>query len=324
MTKKLVLIASLFVVVSSIVFIVNQTAQVVALANTVSPWLGRFVFGVLLTIYVAVIAVPVIVFIRLPKGLVAPVDEQSEEYRGYLRRLGARLTLNPNVTCTAPLDTRERIQSAMGMLDAKAEGMIRETASRLFVSTAISQNGRLDALMVLAEQSRLIYRIAHLYNQRPTLREFGGLYANVGATIFAARQLDDPNLREQIQPVFNAVLGHAAISLVPGVAPVASMVLNSLLDGTANAFLTLRVGVICQNYCRCITAVDRSAIRRSSSLAAASMLGSIVLNSAGSVSKVIMEAAKRAGAATVESATSGIRDVGSRLNPFHRGVEKQS
>lgn len=322
MTKKLVLIASLFVVVSSIVFIINQTAQVVALANMVSPLLGRIVLGALLIIYVAVIAVPVVLFVRLPKGLLAPADEQSKEYRGYLRRLGARLTLNPNVTCTTPLETRESIETALTMLDAKATLVIKETASRLFISTAISQNGRLDALMVLAEQSRLIYRVASIYNQRPALREFGRLYGNVGATLFAARQMDDPNIREQIQPVFNAVLGHAAISLVPGVAPVASIVLNSLLDGTANAFLTLRVGVICQSYCRCITAVDRSIVRRNSSIAAAAMLGSIVLNSAGSVSRAIMDAAKRAGAATVESATSGIRDVGARLNPFKASVEK--
>ena len=322
MTKKLVFIASLFVLVSSVIFVINQTAQVVALANTVNPMFGRIVLGLLLALYAAVVAVPAIIFIRLPQGLVAPVDEQSEAYRLYLRRLGARLTTNPNVTCDTPLENQESIHAALATLDGKAEAIIKETASRLFVSTAISQNGRLDALMVLAEQSRLIYRIAHLYNQRPSVREFGRLYANVGATLFAARQLDDPNIREQIQPVFNAVLGHAAISLVPGVAPVASIILNSLLDGTANAFLTLRVGVICQNYCRCITAVDRSTIRRNSSVTAASMLGSIVLSSAGTVSKAMVAAAKRAGEATVESAAMSIRGVGGRLNPFKTGSEK--
>jgi hypothetical protein len=322
MTKKLVIIASLFVLVSSAIFVINQTAQVVALANTFNPVFGRIVLGILLTLYAAVIAVPVTIFARLPKGLVAPADEQSEEYRVYLRRLCARLTLNPNVTCVTPLDSRESIHAALTTLDAKAEAMIKETASRLFVSTAISQNGRLDALMVLAEQSRLIYRIAHLYNQRPTVREFTRLYANVGATLFAARQLDDPSIREQIQPVFNAVLGHAAISLVPGVAPVASIVLNSLLDGTANAFLTLRVGVICQNYCRCITTADRSIIRRNSSITAAAMLGSIVLSSAGTVSKAMMAAAKRAGEATVDSAATSIRGVGGRLNPFRTNSGK--
>lgn len=227
MTKKLVFIASLFIIVSTVIFIVNQTAQVVSLAGTLQPVFGRVVLWVLIAIYAVVIAVPIVVFMRLPKGLVAPPDDTSEEYRVYLRRLGARLTCNPNISCTTPLANRESIQAAITTLDAKADVVIKDTASRLFVSTAISQNGRLDALMVLAEQSRLIYRVAHLYNQRPNVREFARLYGNVGVTLFAARQLDDPNIREQIQPVFNAVLGHAAVSLVPGVTPVASIVLNS-------------------------------------------------------------------------------------------------
>src|SRR5947209_3769521 len=121
MAKKLVVIASLFVVVSSTIFIINQTAQVVALASTLSPVFGQIVLVLLLMIYAAVIAVPVVLFVRLPKGLVAPADEQSEEYRIYLRRLGARLTLNSNVTCTTPLDTRESIQAALASLDARAE-----------------------------------------------------------------------------------------------------------------------------------------------------------------------------------------------------------
>jgi hypothetical protein len=316
MAKRLIFIASLFVLVSSTVFIINQTAQVVALANTVSPLMGRVVLGILLIIYVVVITIPVVIFIRLPKGMTPPADDQSEEYRVYLRRLAARLVLNPALSGVTTTADRESIEATLRILDGKAEGIVKETASRLFVSTAISQNGRLDALMVLTEQSRLIYRIAHLYNQRPTLREFGALYANVGATLFAASQLDDLNISEQIQPVFNAVLGHAAISLLPGVAPVASIVLNSMLDGTANAFLTLRVGVICQSYCRSIKVVSRSIIRRNASVVAASMLGSIVLASAGSVSKAMVAAAKRAGGATVESATAGIRGAGARLNPF--------
>jgi hypothetical protein len=316
MTKKLILIASLFVIFTTTIFIVNQTAQVVSLAGTIHPVFGRAVLLLLIAIYAFVIAVPGIAMLRLPKGMIAPPDENSDEYRNYLRCLGARLTCNPNVSCTTPLDRRDSIESAIATLDVKADAIINETAARLFVSTAISQNGRLDALMVLVEQSRLIYRIAHIYNQRPTLQEFARLYSNVGVTLFAARQLDDPNIREQIQPVFNAVLGHAAVSLVPGVTPVASIILNSLLDGTANAFLTLRVGLICRNYCRCITTVDQNVIRRNASVAAAGMLGSIVLSSAASVSKAMMGAAKRAGEATVESATSGVRKVGAKLNPF--------
>jgi len=311
MIRRLLGIASVFVVVSVIVFVVNQTAQVVALANTFHPLLGRMVLGVLVVVYAACVAVPILLFLRLPRGLDPPRDETSAEYALYLRKLSARLTLNPALDGERIAEDRTTIETAFKTLDAKAEVVIKETASRLFISTAISQNGRLDALMVLVEQSRLIYRLAHLYVQRPSLRDMAKLYANVGTTLFAASQLDDLGIREQIQPVFNAALGHAAISLVPGVAPVASIVLASLLDGTANAFLTLRVGVLCQNYCRPIHVLNRSVIRRNSTVMAASMLGSIVLSSAATVSRAIGE-----------SAAAGIRNAGSRLNPFKSATDK--
>lgn len=322
MPRRLVVFGSLFVLVCSTIFIINQTAQVVSLANTISPVLARIVLGGLLALYAVAILVPVALFIRLPKAISPPADEQSPEYQTYLRRLGARLATNPALICAGALNDRSSIESALKVLDAKADDVIKRTASTLFVTTAVSQNGRLDALMVLAEQTRLIWQVAHIYNQRPTLRDFGRLYANVGATLFAASELEDLDVRQQIEPVIKAAVGGAAASLVPGIASVASIVMNSVLDGTANAYLTLRVGIICQTYCRSITAVDRREARRHASIAAASMLGSIVSVSAASVIRAIAAAARKAGESTVESAAAGLRGAGAKLNPFKAASKK--
>src|SRR5450759_199834 len=280
MLRRIVAFGSLFVLLCSTIFVINQTAQVVLLANTISPVLARIVLVVLLAVYAVAILVPVTLFIRLPPPISPPTDEQSPEYQTYLRRLGTRLATNPDLISAGALDDRASIESALKVLDAKADDVIKRTASTLFVTTAVSQNGSLDALMVLAEQTRLIWQVARIYNQRPTLREVGRLYANVGATLFAASELEDLDIRDQIEPVIKAVFGHAVVSLVPGITSVASIVMNSVVDGTANAYLTLRVGIICQSYCRSMTAVDRRRARRHSSIAAASMLGSVVSASA--------------------------------------------
>ena len=67
---------------------------------------------------------------------------------------------------------------------------------------------------------------------------------------------------------------------------------NSILSGAANAYLTLRVGVITRNYCGLTVRKERRAIRRSATVEAGKMLSSIVLKSAGRVSGAILEAAK--------------------------------
>jgi Domain of unknown function (DUF697) len=324
MPKKLVSFGSLLVLVCSAIFVVNQTAQVVSLANTISPALGRVVLCVLLTIYAVALLVPVALLIRLPRSMIPPTDEQSPQYQTYLRRLGVRLAGNPLLTCAGSLDDRASVESALNVLDAKADEVVKRAASALFVSTAVSQNGKLDALMVLVAQTRLIWQVAHIYNQRPNPRDLWRLYPDVGAAIFAANAIEDMDIGAQIAPVIQQAALHLsalhAASLVPWVGQAADkmtdIVINAVVDGTANAYLTLRVGIVCRSYCRSITALDRKKARRNVSIVAASMLGSIVSASAASVVKAILAGAMKAGQSGAESAVTRLRRTSSRLNPF--------
>jgi hypothetical protein len=322
---RLAILAGLFVLICSAVFVVNQTAQVVSLANTVNPTLGQVVLIGLLLVYALAVLVPILLLIRLPQALRPPADDQSPEFEAYLKRLGVRLALNRHLKETNPqLADRAGIQAALKTLDARALQIVKATAKTVFVSTAISQNGRLDALMVLTSQSRMVWQLAHLYYQRPSLPEMVQLYANIGATVFLVSELDDIDISEQVEPVIASALTGSLAGLAPGMTIVATLLTQSILDGTANAFLTLRIGVICQKYCASLTTANRKAVRRSASVVAAGMLGAIVSESAGVVSRAILNAAKKAGVGTVESMTGGLLKIGGRLNPFRRAARPSS
>jgi len=64
----------------------------------------------------------------------------------------------------------------------------------------------------------------------------------------------------------------STVAAIPGMHLLAS----SVLSGSANAFLTLRVGMITKEYCRCTARVERQGLRRAATLQAAKLLGSIV------------------------------------------------
>ena len=130
-------------------------------------------------------------------------------------------------------------------------------ATTVFLTTAVSQSGRLDALLVLMAQSRMVWRVAHLYYQRPSLREMAHLYTNVAATAFVAGELDDIELHQMIQPVVAASLGTMG-GAIPGFQVFTTIAVNSLLSGSANAFLTLRVGMIAKAYCGSLVAQPRT------------------------------------------------------------------
>ncbi len=320
MLKKLSICLSAFIVVTVGIFVVNQTVLVVTLANTLHPLVGRAALIALLLFYAAVIAVPVSIWIRIPKALTPPQEgEASPDFTRYVEALHSRLSKNPLLAGSALTPGRDGIAQAFQLLDSQSTDVIKKTAATLFVVTAISQNGRLDALMVLAAQSRMIWQITRMYNQRPSLSELIQIYANVAAAVFVASELEDLDIAEQVEPVITAAIGSSMVGMIPGATFVASIVTQALLEGAANTYLTLRVGVICQNYCKSVlTPFNAKQARREASLTAAAMLGTIVANSAGKVVKAIVDASKKAAGASVQGAVAKIRDAGANLNPFAR------
>ncbi len=288
--KKIFIISSLFISVVFIIFVVNQTVQVINIATNLNPLFGQIALYSLLIVYVILILILIIIFFRLPQALKPPENNHSTELTIYLEKLARRLQKNKYLK-DEPLNTRREIEKALQILDQEADLAIKRSATTVFVTTAISQSGRLDTFMVLIAQFRMVWQVATLYYQRPTLREILNLYANVFATAFVAGELNDLDVSQQVEPIITSVLGVSLTSTIPGVNVVASIVTNSLLTGAANAYLTLRVGVISKKYCSSLIKQERQYLRRSASVEAARMLAIIVMNSAGNITKSIINAA---------------------------------
>jgi len=63
---------------------------------------------------------------------------------------------------------------------------------------------------------------------------------------------------------------------------------SSVLSGSANAFLTLRVGMITKEYCRCTVRLEKKGLRRAATVQAVKLLGAIVRDSTVKLSKAAM------------------------------------
>jgi hypothetical protein len=288
--KKVALFTSISILLLFILFVINQTAQVVQLAEKVTPPFGNFVFWALLIVYAVLVLVPVFLFLSLPKSLTPPKSEDAPEFSGYLTALKKRLAPNSHLK-GLELSSRQNVEEALSILGKKSDEIIQETASTVFISTAISQSGRLDAFLVLSAQSRMIWRIARLYYQRPTLRDLIHLYANVAGTAFLASEFEDIDISEQVEPVLSSTLGALAVT-IPGVQLAASILVNSVLTGTANAFLTLRVGIIARRYCGSLVLTEKRTLRRTASAEAAKLLGTIVKQGTTRLSKALWKVSK--------------------------------
>lgn len=292
------IVVTLFILLT--VFAVNQTAQIYALTRDIHPYFGYFTLVLMILIFGLILAVPLLSWLGMRRKPEVPKSVHDPAYEGYLLVLKVRLKSNPHLrkhdyVFNEEEDLLEEIQRALLVLDSEANKVVRSGASSVFITTAISQNGSLDSLFVLSSLGRIIWEIAHIYNQRPGIRELLYLYGNIFATVLMARGVEDMDLLDdQLEPVIASVLGGSLGSLIPGAVYVTNLLVNSISEGSVNALLTLRVGSMAKRYSASITEVDKKLLRRSASLEAIGMLGAIIKDNTQLVINAFGSAAKGA------------------------------
>jgi hypothetical protein len=281
--KKIATLLASFILILFVLFVFNQTVQIVQSARAVNRGFGNGVLWGLVLTYGVVLGAPFVLWFRLPKRMPPPVAAEGAEYDHFMADLKRRLARNPRLR-GIPLNSRIDIDAALQTLDKQADNTVASAASTVFLSTAVLQSGRLDVLVVLVAQTRLVWQMAHIYNQRPSLRDFVQLYANVASTALVAAGMEDVDLDVLIGTVFGST-----IAAIPGM----HLLTSSILTGAANAFLTLRVGMIAKEYCHCTVPVEKAGLRRAATLRAARLLGSIVRDGSAKLSKAAVAASKQ-------------------------------
>lgn len=151
--KSILTFVAIPIIILFLVVLINQSTQFILLVSTINPLLGQISGVVVVLAFVAIIGVPIVSILRFPKHLVPPKDTGSEQYLSYRKEIQRRLSGNKRITKQKiSFAGPKGIEEAFDFLNSKADAKIKETASAVFLTTAISQNGKLDGLMVLIGQ----------------------------------------------------------------------------------------------------------------------------------------------------------------------------
>lgn len=296
-----------FVVLYAGVVLVSGITQIAAAADRISMGLGQPVFWTLLAVFAALVFAPIVLYFRLPRALTPPPSDTGPEYDEYVAKLKAQLARN-EIIAGMPLATDEEVTAAIARLDREADAVVRNTASAIFASTAVMQNGRLDALVVFASQVRMTFRIASIYYRRPSPRQMLYIYGNVGANVLVADNIADVDFAGIVTPVVTAAIPSLK-GAVPGLQGISQLLVNSFANGAANAFLTLRVGLIARDYCAALTYPDRVRIRKSATLAALAMVADIAKEQGARVAQAAWGAVTDATKSTAVATLQGTRSL---------------
>jgi hypothetical protein len=321
--RKIIIALAVLVTVCLLSLIIAGVTSLISLAERIHPIAGTIVFWSICLAAGFFALYCVIAYAKLPAALVPPEEESGPKYDAYLQALRVRLAVNPR-TRGKPLATEEEIENAVGHLSAEADTVVRRTASTVFLSTALMQNGRLDGLIVLFTQIQMVGRIARVYVQRPSPRELVRLYANVAGTAFVASGLESLELGEMVAPLAFSVVP-ALKGGIQGLSGISALLVRCISNGAANAFLTLRVGEVARRYCELTSRCPPELIRKSATAAAVQHLGRIVRENGALVVRKIWESTGRAlidsGVSKAEDIAGATRTLFGRISPWRMKEE---
>ena len=316
--KKIAYYIAIPILIAFLLFVFNQ---LMGLYNNLYPVGPIFALVVVLLVAIVILGAmltPMVLVARLPKALVLPQDEEGEQ--AYREALSKRLSKNKLLKEEKiDLQGEAGLKQAVGILSEQADKAIHRHASNIFLATAISQNGKLDAFAVLVTQARMVWQIAHIFWQRPAIKDMANLYANVAGTAFLAAELEGIDLTRQIEPVVKAIVKSPGKS-IPLVGNIAHVVTDSLLQGSTNAFFALRVGLIAKGYCAALSLPEHHSIKEGTLSQASKMLKSVVGQTSTKVIKSIVQATKDTGAKTIKNGMESVNKAASNVKDGFVGI----
>ncbi len=310
--------------------IVNQIYQIFITTSAIHPDFGRAVTILITVAFLVLMGIPLLGFMKLRKPLVFPDEGDGKAIEIYLLKLKKRYEKNPHLaklgfTFDETKEIQDQVEDAVGQLDRQAMTVMNESASQVFITTAISQNGTLDGLFVMLNLSRLVWKISHIYNQRPTVQEIFYLYTNVAITVLMAREVEDlVLLDEQLEPLIDSLIGGTLSRMVPGATQVSNLILSSVMEGSVNAFLTLRVAALTKRYSTAITKPDRRAVKKFATLEALTLFRTIVTQNTITIVKAFALASKHATVdRTIDKIKRGTVQTGTYVKDLFRKPEDE-
>ena len=218
----------------------------------------------------------------LQRVLVSDASVTQKEYKAVAKRfllsggLSAEVTRRLQESMWSGVGLQQEVKAALDEKRACSGQIVKNHARLAFLSTAVIQNGSLDALMLAYANLKLVRALVIHYGFRPSFPALITMYGQILAAALIAERVEDMQL-EDVFPPLSASVGGGVMSAIPGM----HLIVHALLQGMGSAFLTLRTGYLTEEYIlRGAEAFDRRRERQSANRRAAKDLLGVVLATA--------------------------------------------
>jgi hypothetical protein len=218
----------------------------------------------------------------LQRILVSDSNVTQKEYKAVAKRLlqsgglSAETTTRLQESLWTSVGLEQEVKAALEEKRMRSGQIVKDHARLAFLSTAVIQNGSLDALMLAYANFKLVRALVIHFGFRPSFPALLTMYGQILAAALIAERVEDMQL-EDVFPPLSASVGGGVMSAIPGM----HLIVHALLQGIGSAFLTLRTGYLTEEYIlRGAQAFDRRRERQSANRRAAKELLGVVLATA--------------------------------------------
>lgn len=239
-----VLIVILMMITASVIQVGEQLKSI----HEYAPYVFYGLVAIL--VYVLLIRPIVIILLSPSFSIDTTLDKNPKREYGVFKRVAKRLleqedlpdSIKENIkkSYSNPSALRDALQNAyIHHTKKKMNKIIREHAKTVMVSTAISQNGRLDFITVIVVNIKMIKELVLVCGFRPSFKNLAKLVINVFITALIAEGLENINIGD--------ILPQSTMNML-GEIPLIKPIMSSVLEGVSNALLTLRIGIVTRKY----------------------------------------------------------------------------
>lgn len=282
-TKNLWIVAAIGALILLSLILLSSILNLGEKLSVIHPYVAYGFYGLSVILVYFLLIRPIRIIVLSPAFNIETVLDQPSRHR-YLtyKKVANTLIKNKDISEREAKELKESMNEPIllqtklneifnSTMKKKINKLIFNHAKTVFISTAVSQNGRLDLIASLVVNVRLVKEIVRTCGFRPNFKNLSKLTLKVFSTALIAEGLESIDFTEMLPN--NIQAGIKSI-------PFARIVTESLAQGVSNAMLTLRIGFITRKYLFADSKeLSRNNIRRGAFIETVKVLPSVIKDS---------------------------------------------
>lgn len=218
--------------------------------RNISVYLEYAFYAVFVVVLYFLIIRPIIIIVKSPSlSIATSLEPNDPQVYAIYKRVSKNIVKNNNLPKDDQLlltkyNSREELLINLQFVFEKSvkpdlNRIIINEAKTVMISTAICQSARFDMITVFAVNLKMIKNLVEKCGFRPSMKNLSKLTVNVFSTALIAEGLENINIED--------IVPKSSLEFLNNM-PYIGTIIESVVQGAANAIMTLRIGCVCRRY----------------------------------------------------------------------------